>query len=632
MWQRVQQWFQSAYQQQVPATGLALFRLFFGLVVVQEIAFLFYFRHLIFDLTPFLDRVSTLLHVFLVIWGVSAVFLTVGYKTRINAVLNYLFWIVVLVFTSMWEDFDGGFDQLMIGSSLLLIFLPSERALSLDNLVLRLRHFQPHKKQPDLHTVSLLCYLIPVMFSLGLLYFDSAIHKLFAEHWRNGLGAWLPSTMPYYISAFDASWLLNQQYLMQTAGYTILVFQFVFPFLFFRCWARIPLLLLGVGFHLGITLFLNIYPFGLGMLAHYCLLVPFAWWRTGGTILRYRAQPLKVFYDEQCPLCRRTVAVLQHFDIVQALEFKGLQSYAQNYSQLAKIDESVLLTDLYALDQQNKLHQGFDTYLQILKTMRYPAALAWLLSLPGLYHLGRWVYRRVADNRSRKLCDDTCLPSINQAQDSALVSAIHAFAPKPKIAAKRLAKVSVFILLLQLNVTLVHGLLHRIPNNFEHSPAGQLMLPMSGALALFSHGFLGITPHALYLHDHFEGYHHILAFTWVDANGKEQWLPFINQQGRMLSPNWGRVHSMWANIGLSARIVPWRVKKAIRRITAYWCTELGLGLEDTTIIVKMKKIRSPVHWEKDLRKHNLSGTWVNIGIATWKNNEFQVDLPDIEAL
>ncbi len=188
------------------------------------------------------------------------------------------------------------------------------------------------------------------------------------------------------------------------------------------------------------------------------------------------------------------------------------------------------------------------------------------------------------------------------------------------------------VLLLQLNVSIVHGLIHRIPNNLDKTPLGQLILPVSGVIALFSHSLLGITPHALYLHDHFEGFNHILAFTYVNKQGQEQWIPFVNRQGRMLAPNWGRVHSMWANIGFTARIVPWRMNKAIKRITAYWCTEVGLGLENCQLTVKMKKIDSPTDWEIDLRAHNLSGLWQNIGTVVWKNNQINITLPDIEKL
>jgi predicted DCC family thiol-disulfide oxidoreductase YuxK len=368
------------------------------------------------------------------------------------------------------------------------------------------------------------------------------------------------------------------------------------------------------------------------MLVHYLLVVPFSWWRWFGNTMRCNKPKLSVFYDEDCPLCRRTVATIQHFDIANAIDFKGLQSFSASQPQLQNIDHAELLKDLYAVDRNHRLYSGIDTYIQIFKAMGYPAIIGYCLSLPGIYHCASIAYRHIADTRTRNPCNESCLPIASNTNTDFINKYLHSIAPTSKKAATRIAKISVLILLLQLNVSIVHGLIHRIPNNLENSPIGQLMLPISGVIALFSHSFLGITPHALYLHDHFEGFNHILAFTYMDDDQQEQWLPFVNQQGRMLAPNWGRVQSMWANIGFTAKIVPWRMNKALKRITAYWCTDVGLGLENCQLTVKMKKIDSPTDWVMNLRKHNLSGLWQNIGLVTWKDNQISIDLPDIEKL
>ncbi|MGR8932530.1 MAG: DCC1-like thiol-disulfide oxidoreductase family protein, partial [Gammaproteobacteria bacterium] len=144
---------------------------------------------------------------------------------------------------------------------------------------------------------------------------------------------------------------------------------------------------------------------------------------------------------------------------------------------------------------------------------------------------------------------------------------------------------------------------------------------------------LGISPHALYVHDHFVGYNHLLAITYLGRDGVEHWLPFINEQGRMLAPNWGRVHSMWANIAVTPNIDEIRLKKFIMKITAFWGTKLNLDLNDTRFIIKMKKIEAPSIWQKDLLNRNFSGNWLAIGSAQWIGREVQINLPnDIDAL
>lgn len=290
--------FAQLHTKQAPATGIGLFRLLYGLVTLQEIFFLLYFNHLIFDPIPYIDVEFPTITFFLCLWAVIASFVVVGYRYSFSMFGNYIFWIVFVNFTTMQRDFDGGFDIFMIGAGFFLLFMPGDRAFSIDNLRAKLSTpFTPYQSYTK-PTVSVLAYLLPVAICLGFLYFDSSIHKMFAQHWRNGLGSWLPATQPYYVSALDMSWWLNNELLEKTVGYTILVFQFTFIFMFFRRQFRVIYLCLGLCLHLGITLSLNIYPFGLGMAVFYVLLVPFSWWRSIGKSLTAKKPALIVFFDQ----------------------------------------------------------------------------------------------------------------------------------------------------------------------------------------------------------------------------------------------------------------------------------------------------------------------------------------------
>ena len=625
-------------EKQVPATGLGVFRILFGLVILQELVFLLFFSHLIFDPIPYLDVEFILIPFFLFIWALAACLLMVGYRTRAAAVTNYSFWIIFTQFTPMIRDFDGGFDQFMTGSSLLMIFLPAERALSLDNLRLKLKYSTiRHRYQPNCQ-VTILAYLVPIGVLLGLLYLDSGIHKLYAEHWHNGLGAWLPSSMPYYMSAIDLTWLLDIKPLQVSINTLIFVFQFVFLFLYCFCLFRVPFLLIGIGLHAGITVALNIYPFGLGMLIHYVLLVPFKWWRCIGDSLKVKHPRLTVFYDEECPLCNRTVITIGHFDVVKAIEFKGLQTCARQYPALDVISDGQLLKDLYALDGQGRLYQGLDTYIRIVLKMMYPAVVGLILKIPGIYHLARRKYRQIADQRERLLCGEQCLtPSMSlvQEEESPFWKIYQQWTGKTvRQKANRIAKGLIIVLILQLNSTIHYGFVYRLGIDANSTLIGKTLTQFSNTLLLFSSGFLGITPHALYLHDHFEGYDHILGITYQNKSGHEKWLPFVNAQGRIVAPNWGRVHSMWANIAVTPDIDRNRLDKFLMKVTAFWGTKCGLDLSNAVFTIKMKEIRTPSKWEKGLRNYNLNQPWQDIGRVVWKKDRARIEIPevDLEAL
>jgi len=617
------------HSKQAPATGIGLFRLFYGLVTLQEIFFLLYFNHLIFDPIPYIDVEFPMIPFFLCLWGIIASFIIIGYRYQFAVICNYIFWIVFVNFTTMQRDFDGGFDSFMTGVGFFLLFMPGDRAFSIDSLRHKLSTPFTHYKSYLKPTVSGLAYFLPVLICLGFLYFDSAVHKLFAEHWRNGLGAWLPSTQPYYVSAIDMSFLLNNELLQKTIGYTILVFQFTFLFFFSNRRLRSVYLLVGLGLHLGITLSLNIYPFGMGMLIFYILLVPFSWWRAISKLLTARQPALTVFFDQQCPLCNRTVLILNHFDIFNCIDFKSAQEHAARYPAMTAITPETLLLDLYALDNENRIYSGVNTYIQILQKMRYLYPIGLVLSLPGIYTLAVKKYRSIADSRARISCTSDCLISPKLQDNNLYHQIFESFATqKPKAFSRKLAKILIAVLILQLNSTIHYGLIYRLDIATRNNPVSASIAEASNALIMVSLTFFGITPHALYLHDHFAGYDRILAITYTDQSGIERWLPFVNEQGRLLAPNWGRVHSMWANIAVTPTINNTRLQKFIMKVTAFWGQKIGLDINNTVFHIQLKKISAPTYWVHDQLHQNFSAPWITIGTVKWTDNLISFDLPD----
>ncbi|MCA1852217.1 MAG: DUF393 domain-containing protein, partial [Beggiatoa sp.] len=380
----------------------------------------------------------------------------------------------------------------------------------------------------------------------------------------------------------------------------------------------------------------NIYPFGFGMLVHYALMVPFAWGRCLGKALEVSEPTLTVFYEEQCPLCNRTVITVQHFDVCKAIAFRGLQTHARQYRELDWISDDELLKDIYGLDRKGRLYRGLDTYVRILIGMRYLAPLGWLMRAPGIYQLGRRVYRHIADHRARLVCDESCAVAEQRLkpEDEPLSLLFERYIGTRQQLPVRVSKFLVLIIALQLNSTIHYGIVYRLNSHLETRETAGLPAVMSNAVLGLSHTFLGITPHALYLHDHFEGYEHLLALTYRDQSGRERWLPFVNEEGRPVAPNWGRVQSMWANVAVTARIKRERLYRLIQKVTLFWGKEVGLDVTNAEFTIKLKRIRVPMDWERDLRHRNISQPWQEIGKVIWKDGGMRVETPgiDIEAL
>ncbi|MGR9051594.1 MAG: DCC1-like thiol-disulfide oxidoreductase family protein, partial [Gammaproteobacteria bacterium] len=255
--------------------------------------------------------------------------------------------------------------------------------------------------------------------------------------------------------------------------------------------------------------------------------------------------------------------------------------------------------------------------------------------LPGIYHLAGKQYRRIADNRERVRCSTECAPSSPLSITSWYKTI---FEPGDELRLhhniKKITKVCVLIILLQLNSTIHYGLIYRFGIDTHQNPLLHTLSQASNSLIMLSQTFIGVTPHALYVHDHFTGYDHLIAITYrEDRDGIDQWLPFVSPEGRILAPNWGRVHSMWANIAVTPNIDEIRLKKFIMKVTSFWGHKLGLDLEHTRFDIKLKKNEAPSQWMYDLRNKNLHTSWIDIGSAHWHDGQIYVDLPiDIDAL
>ena len=294
----------------------------------------------------------------------------------------------------------------------------------------------------------------------------------------------------------------------------------------------------------------------------------------------------------------------------------------------------ILLTDLYALDVNNRIYCGVATYRQILLKMRYMAIFGVFLGLPGIRSWAEQKYRAIADSRQRINCGAEC-PVGAPLQDNTWYHQIfEQYADKkPKALSRKLTKIVLTLLVLQLNSTIHYGLVYRLPIDQEKMAISQPISQASNALLMVSATFFGITPHALYLHDHFAGYDRILAITYTDQHGVERWLPFVNEQGRLVAPNWGRVHSMWANIAVTPTINNVRLRKFIMKVTAFWGYQMGLDLENVVFNIKMKKIAAPTSWVSEQLHKNFASEWVTIGTVRWHGKEVSYDLPgDINSL
>ena len=623
--------FKKAYLKKIDASGLAFFRILFGITLFLEVLQIFYFRHLIYDRIPYLEPAEIDFGIPLIAWLIVIFCLIIGLYTRWVAIINYLFG---LVFIATINSYEYHMFYVYMGVSFLLIFTNVSRCISIDRIIQKLKYsntrftYNPPKK------TSVLSYHLFVLLAIGFVYFDSIFFKLISYNWMHGLGMWLPASLPQ-VTHINNSPFLNIKWLALGLGYLTLVFEMVFIFTFYRKNWRVPLFIIGIGLHLGILLQFPIPWFGLGLIALYLLMIPVKVWACLGTKIKFKEARLTFYYDEECPLCNRTKIILGSLDYFNAIEFKGVQTYGFEDNRLKKYSKDELLDNIYSITRSNKVLKGIDTYRLSFKHIPVFFPIYVLLSLPGIYHFGKWVYKKIAENRYVERCtEENCgftPPEFPVSNDEMkLTKGIKLIDLKILGIACGL----LFLVFLQINVTFNSGLVKRIKEStgFNNSEIGYIVNRASMSIHEQSKIFLGMTNHPVFMDSHFKNYNHIIALEAITNNGKKIWLPIVGKEGMPeyydYSFNWVK----WTFRVNSPEISNIELSKGIRDFTSFWAHKNDLQLNDLRINLKVKKTEIPKKWEKNFLQTQLDNPWLSGGYVMWRNGEFYAFIKDIESL
>lgn len=619
------------YNKEIDGTGLAVFRIVYSLVLLGEVLHIFYYRHLIFDKIPYLVPGEIDMWPILLFWVVSIVLLVFGLFTRVAALVNYIVTVALLGTISSFE-YHMFYSYLAI--NFLLIFLPVSRCLSVDRLLTKLKYSNTRFQYNPPKTVSVLGYFVPLLMGIAFVYFDSVFFKFASDFWIHGLGLWLPASMPQAVF-IDTSFLLNNRLLVIGLGYLTLVFEAVFLFTFWLKKFRVPLMVIGVGLHIGILVCFPIPFFALGITALYILMIPVSLWHKWFSIRADKKAYVLFFYDAECPLCNRTRIIINHLDVGRRVEFRPVQSAYEQEESLAAIPYASLLSDVYSVDLGGTLRNGVDTYIRVCSAIWYLKPLSWILRLPGIYHLFKRIYQFVAVNRTAERC--------TEANCGYTPPVVPVEASKVKILNNLvLSDVKILcvcvglglLLLFQVIVTYDSPLVRnaQIALGIENSRVIKFTKGVANRVRLVTKVFFGINHHGLFMDYHFAGYNHSIAVLYKTDNGKQVWLPITDPDGTPGNYQFGHNWAKWTFRANSPLIDHERLSTSIRDFTAFWAYKNNVNLEDAVFEIKVKKNEVPTHWEKDFLTRQLQNPWLDAGKIIWKDKQFRSEIVDIEAL
>jgi predicted DCC family thiol-disulfide oxidoreductase YuxK len=107
----------------------------------------------------------------------------------------------------------------------------------------------------------------------------------------------------------------------------------------------------------------------------------------------------RVYFDDTCTFCIGAMRWGRRLDVFGNLRFIPLSAVADSDEPVSKLSSEDLFIDIHGTDAKGGIDRGFPVYRSALSAMIWTRPIAWLLWLPGIAHLGRWIYRRVARNR-----------------------------------------------------------------------------------------------------------------------------------------------------------------------------------------------------------------------------------------
>jgi predicted DCC family thiol-disulfide oxidoreductase YuxK len=119
-----------------------------------------------------------------------------------------------------------------------------------------------------------------------------------------------------------------------------------------------------------------------------------------------RFQTRAAFFDGGCGLCRRTVAVLWHMDLLHRAElYDVVNEWDRIEARFPQLDRAALLEDMHVVDEDGRVYKGFDAYRSLAWVLPATWVLVPILYLPPVRWLGWKVYRYVASHRHDAGCE-----------------------------------------------------------------------------------------------------------------------------------------------------------------------------------------------------------------------------------
>jgi predicted DCC family thiol-disulfide oxidoreductase YuxK len=332
-------------------------------------------------------------------WGVGCLFqiacvaAMVGLATRLSTTLAVVTGLYVLGLPQVYGKVDHYHHLLWFAA--IVAASPAGAALSVDALLRAWRRGHVEPRHPAR------AYAVPlrlVWVLMGVIYFFPGFWKLwnagfewiFTENLRLILHAkW--SEFPAWRPVFRVD---RYPLIYMSAAAGTVLFELSFLWLVFFRRLRAWLVVAGLGFHNASGVFMRIWFVHLQT-----MYVSFVDWARlfrwlGARLFR---EPLRVYYDGGCGLCRRSIAIVAAGDVLGRVVYVDALG-ADDAELPSSVDRGALLRAMHAVSG-DRCWTGFDAWRALAARVPFLWPLLSVLYLPGVAPAGRRLYARIAARR-----------------------------------------------------------------------------------------------------------------------------------------------------------------------------------------------------------------------------------------
>lgn len=330
-----------------------------------------------------------------VLAGIFAVMLMLGWRTRLATAVS---WFLLISLQARNPMVLQGGDIIFRVTLFWMIFLPTGARWSLDRLFGRTAR-ATSETVASATTVGYVTQIVLFYLLSGLLKTGAAWHDGTAVYYALSVDQLVRPLGEHLRTWLDATKVLTRASRLLEIYGSLLYFS---PWKtgLFRTHGVLLFALMQVGFNLS----LHLGRFGaISIAVTLALLPPYFWdsWIKPLTArLRNKAPTgLRIYYDGACGFCYKTVYILRNFLLLSH------QTLLAPAHENAEAERLMAMHESWVVMDARGSHTGFQGVVAVFRASPVFFWLAPLFALPGIRHVGQWVYKEIA---ARRLT--VCLP------------------------------------------------------------------------------------------------------------------------------------------------------------------------------------------------------------------------------